>query len=104
MTAQVRSILKNSDRISPELITAIIQGQYELANEEVRAAILRSRRERRGKLDDHLEYARIVTGHQLELEEIQEKYLSLILARFNIDKVSWKDANAEWEQATGEEE
>lgn len=95
---ETRALLDASrNEITPSVISAIIRGQYELANEDIKALILKSRKERRNKLEDALEYAKIVTKYQLDLQGLQEKHLGSILARFNIDKAEWKEACNIWE-------
>lgn len=58
----------NGNRLTPEVITTIIRGQYQLANEDMRRVIFASRKERRQRIKDVLEFARLVAKCQFDQE------------------------------------
>lgn len=91
-----------------EIVFEIYRGQYVLAQEDAKAEMLRGRAQRRKVFEDRLEYARVVTRSEKNVEEILEKHLNAILARFSIDRGEWTnsinylcasdDNSEEWEE------
>jgi Skp family chaperone for outer membrane proteins len=95
---QLRTLLdSNKNQLTPEVITAVIKAQYDLANQDMKTILLQSRKERRAELNDLPRYAELVAKNQEEQEDLQEKHLGAILSWFNISKQAWSTAEQQWQ-------
>jgi hypothetical protein len=100
---QVRALFdSNGNLLTPEVIKAIIKGQYELANHDMKTMFFQSRTQRRLQINNLAEFAKLVHKTQTDLDDLNEKHLSAILSWFNIGKEEWTAAEQEWQDGNFE--